>query len=259
MTVKLHESNNHYQGNHASERFERKYYVVPQKVSLAYGLLNHICIADKEFHSEQINSLYFDTVGLDQHERSSSGDFEKDKIRIRWYGNKQNPGGMQTVFLELKSRRGFSSTKQRLNLHVPVEDLHLNNLHKGIIERTALSDTLSGFGYFPGKPVLPVIQISYWRYRFSDLLTGQTVSLDCNIRSTMIIPGIGNGVNELKLPGAVIEIKSKTMEFPFTLQKLKMLYLDWSRYSKYSSCIDAHSDHAGTVGYLSPSGKIIQQ
>ena len=72
-----------------------------------------ICITASEYPSEQINSLYFDTVELDQHERSSSGDYSKDKVRIRWYGEDNNLRGIQTVFLELKSRRGFARTPTR--------------------------------------------------------------------------------------------------------------------------------------------------
>lgn len=256
MSVQLQKSNIN---NTEGERFERKFFIMPEKVGLAHGFLHHICLKDSEFPSEQINSLYFDSAGLEQHERSSSGDFDKDKIRIRWYGREHELQGMQAVFLELKSRRGFSSTKQRLKLKVAAETLALNNLNRGIIDRSLLSDTLSGFGYFPRGMLLPVIKISYWRYRFSDILTGQRVSLDCHIRSTMIIPGVGNGLHELELPGAVIEIKGRGMEFPLTLQKMKILNIDWSRFSKYSSCIDAHGDDPGTAGYLSPSGKVINQ
>jgi hypothetical protein len=65
------------------ERFERKFYLVPKKVGLAYGLLRQICFMDSKYPSEQINSLYFDTADLDQYARSLSGDFQKDKVRIR--------------------------------------------------------------------------------------------------------------------------------------------------------------------------------
>lgn len=259
MAVQLHEFKRNNEVGDTSFRFERKFHVMTPEVGLVYGLLNHICLLDGEFPSEQINSLYFDTTGLDQHERSSEGDFTKDKIRIRWYGTGCHQEEEQTVFLELKSRRGFSSTKQRIKLRVAGEALSLRMLSKGIVERSFLSDALWGFGYFPQEPVIPVIKISYWRYRFSDIITGQRVSLDCHIRSTMILPGAGNGVNELELPGAVIEIKGRTMELSPALRKLKVFYLDWSRFSKYSSCIDSHCDDPGTTGYLSPSGKLLQQ
>ena len=245
--------------NPLPQRFERKYYLAPKDVGLAYGLLRQICRPASEYPSEQINSLYFDTADLDQHERSSSGDYYKDKIRIRWYGEGKNLNGMQIIFLELKSRRGFASTKQRIKLQVPAEALFLNRLSKGIVPRTLLTDTLAGFGYFPSKMLLPIIKISYWRYRFSEIMTEQRVSLDYHMRSTMIIPGPGNGERELELPGGVIEIKGQSMELPVTLRQARMLDTDWTRFSKYSACIDSHIERPGSIGRLSPSGRIVLQ
>jgi len=240
------------------QRIERKFYLPPQRVGMAYGLLRHVCRFDVEYPSEQITSLYFDTADLEQHNKSLDGDLRKDKVRIRWYEEEKNLYDMLMVFLELKSRQEFASTKQRLKLQVPAENLALDNLGKGIIPKTLLVDTLARFGYFPAEPLQPIIKISYWRYRFNEILTGQRVSLDCHIRSTMIAREIGNGERDLELPGAVIEIKGTSMELPITLKHMKILDLDWSRFSKYSSCIDSHSDEPGTVGRLSPSGKNIQ-
>jgi len=244
--------------NTLPERFERKYYLTPREVGFAYGLIRQICLPARQYPSEQINSLYFDTAELDQHERSSSGDYYKDKVRLRWYGEDSKLGGMQSIFVELKSRRGFASTKQRLKLQVPAESLGLANLRKGIVARTLLMDTLARFGYFPHEILLPIIKISYWRYRFSEIMTEQRISLDCHIRSTMIIPGSGNGEEKLELPGAVIEIKGQSMELPEALKRARILDTDWTRFSKYSACIDSHVEKPGTVGRLSPSGRIVQ-
>lgn len=243
--------------NKLPQRFERKHYIRPSDIEVAYGLLRHLCLPDKEYHSEQINSVYFDTVELEQHARSDSGDFRKDKVRIRWYGQKENPYGIQTAFIELKSRRGFASTKQRLKVSLPADRLFQNRLREGIVSRTLLIDTLARFGYFPTEPLLPVIKISYWRYRFCEIVTGQRVSLDCHIRSTMILPGSGHGERELELPGGVIEIKGTCMELPDSLRHINILGIDWTRFSKYSACIDSHCESPGCTGRLSPSGRIV--
>jgi hypothetical protein len=244
--------------NTLPERFERKYYLMPREVGFAYGLLRQICLPAREYPSEQINSLYFDTANLDQHERSSSGDYYKDKVRLRWYSENSKLNGIQTIFLELKSRRGFASTKQRLKLQVPAESLAPAYLRKGIVPRTLLMDTLARFSYFPHEILQPIIRISYWRYRFSEIMTEQRISLDCHIRSTMIIPGPGNGERELELPGAVVEIKGQSTELPEALKRARILDTDWTRFSKYSACIDSHLEKPGAVGRLSPSGRIVQ-
>jgi hypothetical protein len=257
MAVKLYDASRKAQ-NMLPQRFERKFYLPPPEVGLAYGLLRHICLPASEYPSEQIHSLYFDTSDLDQYERSSSGDYQKDKVRIRWYCEDKDPPEMQTIFLELKSRRGFAGTKHRLKLRVPAEHLTLNRLSGGIVPGTLLVDTLAGFGYFPSGLLQPVIKISYWRYRFSDVMTGQHISLDHQIRSTMIIPCQGNGERELELLGGVLEIKGQTAELPASLRRARMLDMDWSRFSKYSACIDSHIERPGTVGHSSPSGRIVR-
>ena len=244
--------------NTLSKRFERKFYLGPNAVGPAYGILRQVCQPAREFPSEQINSLYFDTADLEQYERSLAGDCYKDKVRIRWYGDDKNLSGMQAVFLELKSKRGFAGTKQRFKLTVPAEALHVSNLGKGIVSGTLLMSTLARFGYFPSRMLVPVIKISYWRYRYDEIITGQRVSLDYHIRSTMIMPGTGNGEKELELPGGVIEVKGQTMEIPVTLRQVSLLEADWARFSKYSSCIDSHIERPGSIGRLSPAGRIVR-
>ena len=238
------------------QRIERKFFIVPRNIGLAYMLLRQVCRLASEYPEEQVNSLYFDTPDLEQHNKSLSGEFRKNKVRIRWYGADDNPQKKIPVFLELKSREGFSSAKQRHRLVVPAEHLKLSSLNNGIVPKSTLIVTMSGFGHFPTEPLRPIIKISYWRYRFTEMLTGMRVALDCHIRSTMIAREIGYGERELGLPGGVIEVKGNNFELPITLRQMKIMDLDWSRFSKYSSCIDSHSGKLGTVGRLSPSGKI---
>ena len=240
------------------ERFERKYYLAPAEVGFAYGLLRHICLAAREYPSEQVNSLYFDTPDLDQYEKSDAGDYYKDKVRIRWYGSNEDMNGMRAIFIELKSRQGFASTKQRLRLYVPAESLALENLGNGIVSRTLLVKTLARFAYFPFDMLQPIIKISYWRYRFSEIMTAQRISLDCHIRSTLVVPGRGHSERGLELPGGVMEFKGRTTELPIALARARILDTDWTRFSKYSACIESHTERLGAVGRLSPSGRVVQ-
>jgi hypothetical protein len=240
-----------------TQRIERKFYVTPRQVGIAYGLLRQVCRPDGEYPTGLVNSLYFDSFDLDEHHKSMSGDFRKDKVRIRWYGDNGGPDGARTIYVELKSKQGFAGTKRRLKMEVPAHRLAMPHLARGIVPRAFLSNTLSSFGYFPSKMLSPVVKITYRRYRFTEPITGQRVALDCQIRSTMLGPRPGNGEKELALPGAVIEIKGTSIELPATLKRIGMLDVDWSRFSKYSACVDAHEEGLGTMGRLSPSGRVI--
>lgn len=188
--------------------------------------------------------------------RSASGDFKKDKIRLRWYGDGESCCDEVPVFLERKSREGFASSKQRRRMLVPAQSLEQNRLGAGIISRTVLASTLAEFGLFPEQPLSTVIVISYWRYRFNEMLTGMRVSLDLNIRSTLLQPGLGYAEGEIWLPGGVVEIKGPTLETPPTLRRIKLLETDWSRFSKYAHCLEAHMQDPGSIGRLWPSGRL---
>ena len=112
-------------------------------------------------------------------------------MRLRWYGEISDHQEMLPVFLELKSRQGFASSKQRLRLLVSTQHLELARLGAGVVDKTTLVDTLAGFGHFPEKPLRPIIVIAYWRYRFNEMSTGIRVSFDYNIRSSMVTPELG--------------------------------------------------------------------
>jgi len=260
-----------------AERVEQKYFVAPAKMGLALALLRRTCRWDGEYPEEQINSLYFDTVDLDQHQRSLAGEFAKDKVRIRWYGAwpdgaapdgaaPGSPAGadpesslveaLVPVWLELKSRRGFSSTKQRRPLQVSAEALAPAGLTRGIVPVTALRQAMAEFGFFSPGRLVPVVAVSYWRRRFVEPGTGFRVALDSRIRSTMVMPGIGRGERGLELPGAVIEVKGPTMDLPLCLRQAADLGSSWTRYSKYSSSLEAHLGDLGSVSRLWPSGTV---
>ena len=261
-----------------AERVEQKYFVPPAQIGLALALLRRTCRWDGDYPQEQINSLYFDTADLDQHQRSLAGEFAKDKIRIRWYGTDHDPrrggdphrepdpqrggdpqrepvpAGSVPAWLELKSRRGFSSTKQRKVLLVPTEALRYEALGRGIIPPLTVMRTMAEFGFFSPGRLLPVIAISYWRYRFVEPRTGFRVALDTHIRSSVVMPGLGRGERGLELPGAVIEVKGTSVDLPACLRQAAELGSSWTRYSKYSSSLEAHAGDLGSVSRLWPSG-----
>jgi hypothetical protein len=223
-------------------------------------LLRQVCRPDKEYPRDLVHSLYFDTFDLDQYERSASGDFRKEKVRIRWYGDNIDSQGEIPVFIELKSRQGFASSKQRRRLLVPAPQLETSQLVKGIVSKTTLIETMAGFGHFPDKPLEPIILITYQRYRFNEILTGIRVSFDHDIRAMVIAPELGRPTlaGEITLPGGVIEVKGPTLEMPATLRRMKLMDVDWSRFSKYGSCLDVYFDAPGSVARSSPSGRIVQ-
>jgi hypothetical protein len=165
--------------------------------------------------------------------------------------------GEVPVFIELKTRQGFASSKQRRRLLMPAARLEAAQLAGGIVSQTTLLETLAGFGHFPDRPLRPVILITYRRYRFNEVMTGVRVSFDSDIRARLVSPGHPAPSEEIALPGGVIEVKGPDLPLPLTLRRMKILDVDWSRFSKYGSCLDVFFTEPGTVGRASPPGKII--
>jgi hypothetical protein len=243
--------------NKPVSRFERKFSILPRNIGFALAFLRQICRPDREYPKDRVTSLYFDSADLDEYIRSASGEFRKNKVRIRWYGTVRWRIGMTSVYLELKSREGFASSKQREKLTVHSENLLPIRLGRGIVDKTTLNNTLAKFGHFTETPLRPVIVISYQRYRFQEIQTGIRVSFDYDISASMIAPELRRHESRISLPGAVIEVKGPTLELPVTLRRMKFLDTDWSRFSKYGYSVDAFLSDPGSVTRFSPSGTII--
>jgi hypothetical protein len=273
------------------ERVEQKFFITPDRTTMALALLRRTCRPDPEHPLGRVNSLYFDTPDLEEHARSDAGDSAKDKIRIRWYGDEFDPHSANgahargsagapaaavcapismgeteahavpaaadetvRIWLERKTRRGFASTKQRLSLDVPSSALAFAALGRGIVPPAVLLDTMASFGFFPRGRLCPVIAISYWRYRFLEPCTGFRISIDSRIRSSLVMLGVGQGERGLELPGAVVEVKGPVFDLPPTLRVLSDIGSSWTRYSKYSSSLDSHAATLGSVSRLWPAG-----
>ncbi|MCK4274307.1 MAG: VTC domain-containing protein [Dehalococcoidales bacterium] len=240
------------------QRFERKFTVLPRNIGFAYAMLRQVCRPDREYPQDRVHSLYFDNVDLEQYERSAAGDFRKDKVRIRWYGDITDGQGEIPVYVERKIREGFASSKQRQQFMVPAPSLEPGNLSGGILSKTELMETLAGFGLFPEKPLKPIIVISYQRHRFNEMQTGVRVSFDYDICASVVAWELGRRDRELRLRGGVIEVKGPRLELPVTLRRMKLLDADWSRFSKYGYCLEAHFTEPGSVARFSPSGRMVE-
>ncbi len=222
------------------QRFERKFAIPQANIGFAYCFLRQICRPDKEYPADRVTSLYFDTADLDQYEKSAAGEFRKNKVRIRWYSSDIQEQTGVPVYLELKSREGFASSKRRQKFMVPKQALDQANLYKGILDKTTIIQTLASWGYFLEKPIKPIILISYLRFRFSEMQTGIRVCLDYDIRASVVAPEFCRQGCEVRLSGSVLEVKGPTIELPVTLRYMHMLDVDWSRFSKYGTCLDSY-------------------
>lgn len=239
----------------SSERFERKFYLPSHVVPFAAHLLSHACPADRQYPRGTIHSVYYDTDTLDCYEESEQGNHTRRKIRIRWYDDAADSEESVPVFVELKSKNGFAGSKQRKRCTINAGRLNPPLLRQGVLPYPQFEGILAEFDFFPRSMLHPVILVSYQRLRFVDPLSGSRISLDWNIRSTLVSPLYDRREGCLRMDGAVIEIKGQSRDIPLTLHSIRCLRTDWSRYSKYASCLQSQMEQSGSVGRLMPSGR----
>jgi hypothetical protein len=237
----------------SSERFERKFYLPTSTIPFAAHLLAHCCPEDRQYPRGTIHSVYYDTPDLEYFNDSQEGNYGRVKVRVRWYDFPQT--GQAPVFLEIKSKRGYAGSKKRKSISIDCERLWNPTSDQGVLPYPAVMYGLAEMGYCPPNLLQPLILISYRRLRFIERMTGSRVSLDWDIRSTRIDPKDGRREGSIRMEGGVIEVKGQSSEIPTTLQSIRELGTDWSRYSKYASCVEAHLEEPGSIGRVWPSGR----
>lgn len=239
-----------------TERWERKFYLPSSMIPFAAHLLAHCCPSDRQYPRSVVHSIYYDTADLEHFEDSEQGSRRRKKVRIRWYDGACESAGEMAVFLELKSKNGYAGSKQRKKHSVHSPRRGISSMRNGLLPYPLIFRTLAEFGYTPQTLLNPVILISYQRLRFTEMTTGSRVSLDWNIRSWLITPMHDRREGPLRMEGGVLEIKGQSDEIPPALQSIRFLQTDWSRYSKYASCMQSQLEDAGSVGRFFPSGRV---
>ena len=217
----------------SDSREERKYPLPPARAPLITAWLDARVPRDPQYPEGVITSCYYDTPNLDSYQESADGEFAKQKLRLRWYGDPVD--AYAGVWLELKSRDGARSTKQRFryaSAGVP------NALGLIIPERRELAERLRDFaedGSFFLDPTLePTALIRYRRIRWQSADGLLRASLDTDVRAS----NPRGAPIWLPVPaGDVLELKSSG-ELPPQLAHLERLGLRRTAHSKYALAVE---------------------
>ena len=231
-------------------RLERKLVIPTRLAGFVVAWLQHTCITDPDYPLNLITSLYLDTPELDSYYECLNGDIYKNKVRVRWYDQPADDRDVP-VFIELKSKRGFNTVKQRKRVQVLGSTISKGKVGE-IASQLEMKRTLAELGYVSHKQLCPLIVISYRRYRFREPLSGMSVTYDLEIASWMVEKSIAIWAPQLELQTTVLELKGGTMELPPALRKLRSVHFQWSAFSKYAKCLESHLEQPGSIGWLKP-------
>ena len=190
---------------------------------------NHPLRFTEIYHRRQVNNIYFDTVGMRNFHDNIDGAAERQKYRIRWYGDLF--GKAEKPVLECKIKKGQVGTKESYALNSFSVDSSFG--------KAALQEALAGTG-FPDTlkhqllSMQPTLLNSYTRkYYMSDNKLFR-VTLDSDLQFYRIGYYGNTFLNHVKDPlSIVMELKYATEADVEASQWLDFSPLYSTKSSKY--------------------------
>tara|TARA_B110000037_G_scaffold85958_1_gene101976 strand:- start:74 stop:727 length:654 start_codon:yes stop_codon:yes gene_type:complete len=149
-------------------RFERKWvFKNIDKETLLLSLLNSKLFFIEQFNERVINSIYFDTLSLKSAVDNLDGISDREKHRVRWYG--EDTGTLISPILENKIKKNFQGYKILYKL---------NKFNKKKLNNDTLSSLTEDINkLLPLKNLQPVSMTNYRRVYL--------ISADKKIRATL--------------------------------------------------------------------------
>ncbi|MBI1882806.1 MAG: VTC domain-containing protein [Chlamydiae bacterium] len=215
-------------------RSEQKWVAAFGAQDFALGWLRHVCLKDPLYPQGTVFSIYYDTPRLDLYDEKVHGDYQKTKVRLRWYDDLSKTSLREVkVFLEVKTKMGQAGKKVRKEFFIPVERLRRWDVD---FLKDWGETHLAEFQEIP-RPLFPILSIEYDRHRFVCPSLGARVSLDVRIRSSWINEEVVPSLGKTLAPLIVFELKGHhTMDIPW-LTDLVRLGFRPQGYSKYAAML----------------------
>ena len=199
-------------------RYERKYPVTgcsPEAVESFLRL--HPLSFSEIFQVRRVNSLYFDTPDWDLLEESLSGDAERMKIRIRWYGDFLN---VKNPVLEIKIRHFDTGEKLLFKIpHPNITPIDIAEMGPGLIRDL----------YAPDMEIRPAVFVSYTRSYFGNPDKRFRVTIDRELAYRNPQPSHFENLAPVMDNSVIAELKYETQDddwlseftehFPFKIGK----------------------------------------
>jgi len=207
-------------------RYELKLVLDNAKLADAMNWLYNETTAVKTYDNRTVNSIYFDDVDFSSVRDNLAGISERDKFRLRWYGNQQ----YSTPIFEVKTKNGRLGCKETYPINL-IKD-NLKELSIDRITSKCIKDLLTHNIVFD-KYLVPTLQVSYER-EYYETHDGIRITIDQDIQfSDAQLHGALNENNILPYPFKVMEIKFKPSMKMVVAKLIQPLHITPKRHSKY--------------------------
>lgn len=188
-----------------ADRYERKCVVealiLPQVQAL---VRQHPKMFYAAYPPRYVNSLYLDTVEMDNYHDNVIGAPERRKVRLRWYGDPL--GEITRPMLEVKIKQGLVGMKQAY----PLADLRLDShFCSQTLQQVAARSGLSAGICRDIRSLQPVLLNRYYRHYYVSRDGCFRVTLDSELVFYKVNGAFGNAFlhHQRSSPQIIVEIK----------------------------------------------------
>tara|TARA_Y100001960_G_scaffold306828_1_gene362477 strand:- start:129 stop:836 length:708 start_codon:yes stop_codon:yes gene_type:complete len=190
-------------------RYERKFFIENySKAEVINSIMQHPSIFKAIFQSRQVNNIYFDSFGFKYYIANVEGETEREKVRIRWYGERL--GKVENPMLEFKIKRGHLGRKEYYPLNTFYMDEKNGSLDLlNMMQQATLPPRIQN----DIRLLLPCLANSYMRQYFLSSDKRFRLTVDTNIR-IFELDHIRPAFREQHLPcrSIVMELKYSSSE-----------------------------------------------
>ena len=207
-------------------RYEIKFVLDNSRLSDAMQWLYNETTAIKTYDNRKVNSIYFDDVGFSSVRDNLAGISQRNKLRLRWYGEQKHT----LPIFEVKTKNGRLGCKTTY----PIQSIE-NSLMKLNIDKIT-SKCISGLeeqNIVFDEHLVPTLQVNYEReyYETHDSIR---ITIDQNIQfsDTQLHTTLDEN-NSFPYPFKVMEIKFKPSMKNTVAKLIQPLHITPKRHSKY--------------------------
>jgi len=204
-------------------RIENKYVV--KNAAFLQSILQAHFLPDPMYPSGQVNTLHFETIDLDGIEDKRNGEYYKNKLRLRWYGEESTAQLPEKVFLENKMT--IRKEKKKSRTLIELNERQRTHPFDASLWRETIEQNSCKLNFKYTKPLFPIMISKYQRSRYHDPLGNNRISLDREIQVTQYSPEMKASGQSITagLSYSVLEIKGETDRLPLAIRNLDIFKL----------------------------------
>jgi SPX domain protein involved in polyphosphate accumulation len=186
-------------------RYERKFRVEGHHRSLVeLALQRHPAIFREIYHQRSVHSIYFDTHDLRMYFHNVDGEAERDKVRVRWYGERD---GEPQVTLERKRKFGLVGSKDSFALGALAVG---PGVRGGALSAALESDRVPAALRALCGGLRPVVLVSYRRRYLLSADARFRATIDDQLRFVRLDAGVCTYARMARDDAVILELKYAT-------------------------------------------------